>query len=84
MVKIKLTDNGSVKYDVFGKYKSSEIVIRPVHGKGLAAGGAVRTVLEFAGAKEAGAKILSRSKNHINNAKATTCCTYSFFRKSWS
>ena len=71
MVKIVLTKEGSVKYDVTGKYKSSEVIIRPVHGKGLAAGGAVRTVLEFAGAKEAGAKIISRSKNHINNAKAT-------------
>ncbi len=71
MVKVTFTKEGSVPYDVKGKYKSSEIVIRPIFGKGLAAGGAVRTVLEFAGAKEAGAKILTRSKNHINNAKAT-------------
>ena len=71
MVKVTFTKEGSVPHDVSGKYKSSEIVIRPIFGKGLAAGGAVRTVLEFAGAKEAGAKILSRSKNHINNAKAT-------------
>lgn len=81
MVKINLTDEGSVKYDVTGKYKSSEIIIRPVHGKGLAAGGAVRTVLEFAGAKEAGAKILSRSKNHINNAKATLFALEPFSEK---
>ncbi len=71
MVKVTFTKEGSVPHDVTGKYKSSEIVIRPIFGKGLAAGGAVRTVLEFAGAKEAGAKILTRSKNHINNAKAT-------------
>jgi small subunit ribosomal protein S5 len=81
MVKVNLTKEGSVKYDVTGKYKSSEIIIRPVHGKGLAAGGAVRTVLEFAGAKEAGAKILSRSKNHINNAKATLLALEPFCEK---
>ena len=71
MLKIKLTDNGSVPYDLDAKFNASRIIIRPITGKGLAAGGAVRSVLEFAGVKEAGAKILSRSKNHINNAKAT-------------
>lgn len=81
MVKINLTKEGSVKYDVTGKYKSSEVIIRPVHGKGLAAGGAVRAILEFAGAKEAGAKILSRSKNHINNAKATLLALEPFSEK---
>jgi len=71
MIKVKLDENGTIPFDMTSKYKASEIVIRPVTGKGLAAGGAVRTVLEFAGVKEAGAKILSRSKNHINNARAT-------------
>ena len=70
MIKVNLKD-GSVPFDMTAKYKASEIIIRPVTGKGLAAGGAVRSVLEFAGVKEAGAKILSRSKNHINNARAT-------------
>jgi len=71
MIKVKLTDNGSVPFDLQAKFKASEIVVRPITGKGLAAGGAVRSILEFAGVKEAGAKILTRSKNHINNAKAT-------------
>ena len=62
MIKVKLTDNGSIPFDLQAKYKASEVVIRPITGKGLAAGGAVRSVLEFAGVKEAGAKILSRSK----------------------
>ena len=39
-------------------------------GKGILAGSSVRTVLEFAGVKEVSAKIFSRSKNKINNAKA--------------
>lgn len=81
MVKVTFTKEGSIPYDVTGKYKSSEIIIRPISGKGLAAGGAVRTVLEFAGAKEAGAKILTRSKNHINNAKATLDALKPFSQK---
>lgn len=81
MYKIKLTDKKSIPYDVKGKYKASEIVIRPVFGKGLAAGGAVRLVLEYAGVKEAGAKILSRSKNHINNVRATFKALEPFMEK---
>ena len=81
MIKVKLTGNGSVPFDVNAKYKASEVSIRPVTGKGLAAGGAVRTVLEFAGIKEAGAKILSRSKNHLNNAKATIIALTPFSEK---
>ena len=81
MIKISLLENGSIPYDVNAKYKASKVVIRPVIGKGLAVGGAVRTVLEFAGIKEAGAKILSRSKNHFNNAKATIIALEPFSEK---
>jgi len=78
---VKTNKKGTVPYDVYGKYKASEVVIRPVIGKGLAAGGAVRVVLEFAGVKEAGAKILSRSKNHINNVRATFKALEPFMEK---
>ncbi|MCD5396956.1 MAG: 30S ribosomal protein S5 [Candidatus Pacebacteria bacterium] len=70
MVRVKLTDDNSIPYDVSAKYKASIVQIRPMTGKGLSAGGTMRIVLEFAGVKQAGAKILSRSKNPINNAKA--------------
>ncbi|PID83243.1 30S ribosomal protein S5 [Candidatus Campbellbacteria bacterium] len=81
MVRIKLNKDGSIPYDVSAKYKASEVNIRPVKGKGLAAGGAVRTVLEYAGVKEAGAKLLTRSKNHINNAWATIIALEPFSEK---
>ena len=44
-------------------------MIMKAPGKGILAGSSVRTVLELAGIKEVSAKILSRSKNKINNAK---------------
>ena len=71
MITLKLTETKSIPYDVKSKYKASEVMLRPVSGKGLAAGGAVRTVLELAGVDEVGGKLLTRSKNNINNAKAT-------------
>ena len=70
MLTLKLTDNMSVPYEVSSKYCSSEVVIRPAKGRGVVAGSSVRTVLELAGITEVGGKILSRSKNQINNAKA--------------
>jgi len=42
----------------------------PAEGKGLKAGSAVRTVLEMAGVRNVSGKILSRSKNKLNNARA--------------
>ena len=46
-------------------------MLRPgKQGRGVIAGGVVRTVLELAGYKDAVAKIIG-SKNKINNVKAT-------------
>lgn len=70
MVKITMTKNGSIPHEVSAKYSSSRVVIMRAPGKGILAGSSVRTVLEFAGVKEVSAKIFSRSKNKINNAKA--------------
>ncbi len=71
MITIKRTETNSIPHDSQAKYKASEVLLRPVSGKGLAAGGAVRVVLELAGIDEVGGKLISRSKNNINNAKAT-------------
>ena len=71
MIKIPLTADMSIKHDVQAKYKASEIFIMPNKGKGLVAGGAVRDILNLAGIKNVTGKILSRSKNQLNNARAT-------------
>lgn len=70
MVKINLTDKMSLRYDVEGKFNSSRVIISPAPGRGLIAGSSVRNVIELAGIKEINAKILSRSKNKFNNARA--------------
>jgi len=71
MVTVKRTKNNSISHDVEAKYSSSVVAIRPSRGRGLVAGGAVRTVLEYAGITDVTSKILTRSKNHLNNARAT-------------
>lgn len=70
MLKLRLTKNMSIPHEVSSKYCSSNIVIRPAKGRGIVAGSSVRPVLELAGITEVGSKILSRSKNKLNNAKA--------------
>lgn len=71
MCEPKLTKDMSIPHEVEAKYTSAKIILFPTPGKGgITAGGSVRTVLELAGIKDVGAKILSRSKNKMNNARA--------------
>lgn len=70
-VKIHLTKSGSLAHDVYGKFASAKVIIRPSGmGHGLVAGSSVRTILSLAGVRNASAKILSRTKNKISNARA--------------
>ena len=71
ITKVVLTDKNSVAHPVEAKYSSAIVSIMPAPGKGIVAGSAVRTVLELAGIKEVSSKILSRSKNNLNIARAT-------------
>jgi small subunit ribosomal protein S5 len=70
MIVVPTTKEGSIPHDVHVKYASSEVMIMPAPGRGLVAGSSVRTVLELAGIKDVTAKIFSRSKNKLNNARA--------------
>jgi small subunit ribosomal protein S5 len=70
MITLNLTKNRSIKHNVEAKYCASVIGIRPSPGRGLVAGSSVRTVLELAGVSDVTAKLLSRSKNSVNNARA--------------
>jgi len=70
MISIPLTKNRSISQDVSAKYCASEVIIRPSPGRGLVAGSSVRTVLELAGVTDITGKLLSRSHNQVNNARA--------------
>src|SRR3990167_2649486 len=71
MVSIPLTKTGSIPFETEAKYGAAVVKIRPIaSGRGLVAGGAVRSVLELAGITDTSAKIISHTKNKISNARA--------------
>lgn len=70
MIDVVMDADHRIPHDVSAKYTSSDVTIMPAPGRGLVAGSSVRTVLELAGVKDVTAKIFSRSKNKINNARA--------------
>lgn len=70
MITVPMDANSRIPHDAHVKYASSEVMIMPAAGRGLVAGSSVRTVLELAGVKDVTAKLFSRSKNKLNNARA--------------
>ncbi len=70
LIEIPLNKYQHIPHDVHVKVSSSEVMIMPAPGRGLVAGSSVRTVLELGGVKDVTAKIFSRSKNKLNNARA--------------
>ena len=64
--------DGTIPHEVEAKYGPAVILLKPQKkGRGLVAGGAVRTICDLAGIKNISSKILSGSKNKLNNARAT-------------
>lgn len=70
MIEVPLNKHQHIPHDVHAKLSASEVMIMPAPGRGLVAGSSVRTVLELGGVKDVTAKIFSRSKNKLNNARA--------------
>ncbi len=71
LVRLKVTKEFSLPYDVQAKYATSKITLMPNKGKGLVAGSAARDILKLGGLKNITAKYHSGSKNKLNNARAT-------------
>ncbi len=71
MITVNLNKSASIPHDVDAKFSTSRVVIMPNKGRGLVAGSSVRDILNLAGIKDVNAKILSGSKNKLNNARAT-------------
>jgi small subunit ribosomal protein S5 len=81
MLTLNLTDSKSLPTDVAAKFCASEVTMRPSKGRGLVAGSSVRTVLSLAGVTDVTAKVLSRSKSPINNARAAMKALESIAKK---
>lgn len=63
--------NNTIPHEVKAKYGAAEIILKPAkEGKGIVAGGVARTIFKLAGIPNISAKILGRTNNAINNARA--------------
>lgn len=70
MVKLKLTKTMSIPHELSAKFSSSYVKLLPNKGRGLVAGSVVRDIVKLSGIRDITGKILSNSKNKLNNAKA--------------
>ncbi|HEY4503125.1 MAG TPA: 30S ribosomal protein S5 [Candidatus Paceibacterota bacterium] len=70
MVRVKLTKTMSIPHEVKAKFSSAQVMLMPNRGRGLVAGSVVRDIIKLAGIKDITGKILSSTKNKLNNAKA--------------
>ena len=67
LIKVPITDSGSIPHEVKIKYKSARFFIMPANpGTGVIAGGVLRKILSLAGVKNV------LSKNHGTNNKVVT------------
>ncbi|MCR5081224.1 MAG: 30S ribosomal protein S5 [Treponema sp.] len=63
--------NGTIPHDIIGKYKSSEVLLKPAcPGTGIIAGGPVRAVLDAAGITDVISKSQG-SRTSVNVVRAT-------------
>lgn len=70
MIFVRRTDTGSIPHEIKAKYSSARVVLMPAPGRGLVAGSSVRPVLDLAGVTNVTSKLLSGTKNKLNNAQA--------------
>lgn len=71
MLTLRLSKTSSIPHETQVKFAGSRLLLKPAPGRGLVAGSAPRVILNLAGVKDVSAKILSKSKNKLNNARAT-------------
>lgn len=71
LIQIPIIGN-TIPHEVSAKVGAAKIILRPQRkGRGLVAGGTVRTICSLAGIKDISSKVLGRTGNKINNAQAT-------------
>ena len=63
---------GTIPHEVSAKFGPAKVLLKPQRkNRGLVAGGTVRVICQLAGIKDISSKILSKTSNKLNNARAT-------------
>ncbi|MDD2548233.1 MAG: 30S ribosomal protein S5 [Candidatus Pacebacteria bacterium] len=72
IITVPINKDGTIDREVKAKYGASVVLLKPQRkGKGLVAGGTVRTLCQLAGIQNISSKILGKTSSKLNNAKAT-------------
>ena len=67
-----LNEARTVAHAVEAKFAAARVVLKPAReGRGIIAGGPVRVIADLGGIRNLTAKVLGRTPNKLNNAKAT-------------
>lgn len=71
LIKVNIKEE-TIPFDITIKYQSAKVLLKPQkRGRGIVAGGVVRTICDLAGIKNITGKLLSKTNNKINIARAT-------------
>ena len=71
IIEIPLTESKTIPHEVEAKYGAAKVFLKPAkEGRGIIAGGAVRIICILGGIENITAKILGRTNNKLNNARA--------------
>ncbi len=72
LIDIPLTKDKTIPYRIEAKYGAAKVLIKPAReGRGIIAGGTIRVICLLGGIENITAKILGRTNNKLNNARAT-------------
>ncbi len=71
IIKVPITKDGTIPHEVKAKYGAAVVLLRPQsEGRGLVAGGTVRTICSMAGIENISGKLIGNTRNKTNNARA--------------
>lgn len=71
LISVPIVD-GTISHRVDAKFDAAKVLLKPQKkGRGLVAGGTVRTICSLAGIKNISSKVLGRTVNKLTNALAT-------------
>ncbi len=71
LIEVSILETG-IPHSVEAKFGAAKVLLKPqIIGRGLVAGGVVRIICQLVGIQNISAKILGRTRNKLNNARAT-------------
>ena len=71
MIEVPIIEE-TIPHEVYAKFSAAKVMLKSQrNGRGLVAGGTVRVICQLAGIKNVSSKILGRTRNKLNNARAT-------------